>query len=245
MKRPMAWAYGITTVPQRRKVFAETKIFLQNAGFDNPRLFIDGQTPEHGNYLDYVVNDRTFRYPKLGAYGNWLLALWELFIREPAADRYALFQDDISMCLGVRQYLERCPYPEQGYLNLCTYPVNAELVENSHGNSPGWYLSNQKGKGAQALVFSREAVRTLLGQPTVVSHPLGTPHRKDRNIDGVVIKSFRKVGWQEYIHYPGLVNHIGAGLLTTARSQPQPPTLCYAGNAFNAMDFLCKTVSQN
>ena len=246
MKQPMKWAYGITTVPQRKSVFAKTVESLSKAGFDDPWLFVDSYTPEYNSYTDFLSYNRAFRHPQIGAYGNWLLALWELHIREPNVDRFALFQDDITVCLGLRSYLERCPYPGQSYLNLCTYPVNQELIESmGHDSDPGWYPSNQKGKGAQALVFSNEAVQQLLKQPELVEHVHTVVHRQKRNIAGAVLTAFKRIGWQEYVHYPGLVDHVGARLNTTAHSQPQPPITCFAGNDFNAMDFLCKKAEKN
>ena len=49
----MKWAYGITTVPSRREnLFERTLQSLAVAGFDNPRLFVDGVDDAEGPVVD-------------------------------------------------------------------------------------------------------------------------------------------------------------------------------------------------
>src|SRR3990172_9245840 len=122
----MRWAYGITTVPNRiRDLLPRTIKSLAAAGFDQPRLFIDGAR-DVKNYAEWAL-PITCRYPGIKIYGNWVLGMMELFIREPGMDRYAMFQDDLVCCLNLKQYLSLCPYPNQGYLNLYNVPQNEEL----------------------------------------------------------------------------------------------------------------------
>src|SRR3954465_7467772 len=92
VRPPPPWAYGITTVPERRyDLLPRTIHSLARGGFDLPRLFIDGHEK---SYHEWDTLPQTIRYPAIRTMGNWLLGLWELYIREPAADRYAIFQDD-------------------------------------------------------------------------------------------------------------------------------------------------------
>lgn len=192
----MEWSYGVTTVPERigNGLLQQTLESLKLAGFPSPHIFIDGQ----GEVPGYEVTCRT---SKVRAYGNWMLAAWELYVRCPSADRYAVFQDDLVTYRNLRQYLEQAPYPEKGYLNLYTFRQNEKAKR-------GWYESNQLGKGAVALVFSNEALRTLLAQQYIVDRPLN-PNRGHKAIDGGIVSAYKLVGWKEYVHNPSLVQHTG------------------------------------
>ncbi len=198
----MKWAYGVTTVPARiEDLLPRTLASLARAGFARPRLFVDGvQHAESYAHFDLPV---TTRWPRLRVAGNWVLTLWELYLREPVADRYAVFQDDVVASAGLREYLEACKYPARGYWNLWTYPPN-----ESRDGSTGWHLSNQKGYGALGLVFGREAVTTLLSQARFIRRP----QRLDRGwklIDGGIIDCLRPIGWREWVHTPSLLEHTG------------------------------------
>jgi hypothetical protein len=145
--KPVSWASGVTTVPERfQTTLPRTLLSLKNAGFPEPRLFIDGYDRDPGLQLPTTV-----RHDRIRVVGNWMLALWELYIRDPSATRYAIFQDDLIAYRNLRLYLERLRYPDQGYCNLYTFPENQRL---SAGRT-GWYPSNQLGRGAVALVFDK------------------------------------------------------------------------------------------
>lgn len=102
----MKWAYGVTTVPSRRnELLTNTLAHLKKSGFDKPRLFVDG-SDDSTSWSDEFGLDITIRDKVIRTFGNWYLALHELFIREPHADRYAIFQDDISCGVNLREYLE-------------------------------------------------------------------------------------------------------------------------------------------
>src|SRR5688572_9885654 len=102
----LKWAYGITTVSQRRQKYLPTTLSsLQKAGFDKPVLFVD-DCPNTALWRDEFKLEVVPRFPRIRTFGNWTLALLELTIREPYADRYALFQDDLVTYPHLRQYLE-------------------------------------------------------------------------------------------------------------------------------------------
>lgn len=168
----LRWSYGVTTVPERRtSTLPRTLASLERAGFPNPRLFVDGDTESRD--WDRIGLEKTFRWPRMYAYPSWLLGVWELYLRNPNADRYAMFQDDLVTYRNLRRYLEVIPYPDPkppskhgpaahpGYLNLYTFPHNYDLCP-MHGRYTGWFMSDQSGKGAVALVFSRTALVALL-----------------------------------------------------------------------------------
>jgi hypothetical protein len=211
-------------------------------------LFVDGI-----NHTSAVEMEKVFqlpvvnRCPRIRTVGNWILALYELYLREPNADRYAVFQDDFVCYRNLRQYIEKCPYPEKGYLNLYTFPSNHPQKLRAFGlkapadNYVGWYESNQNGRGAVALIFNKDAVRTLLCAQHLVDKVMDVHHGHVK-IDGGVLDSMRKAGWKEYVHQPSLVQHVG--LLSSMGNgiHAQAPT--FQGEEVDALTFLpaCKPV---
>lgn len=197
----LVWSYAVTTVPSRFETTLPTTLeSMKKAGFDRPTLFIDGPITTCPEFLSHYPLVQ--RSPAIKAYGNWLLTIWELYIRSPLADRYAIFQDDFVTYLNLKSYLEASPYPKVGYLNLYTFPKNVQPHEQ------GWYRAFERGKGAVALVFDNKAAKTLITQPHLLDR-LADPMRCTQGIDGAVHDAMAKAGFHEYVHNPSLVQHIG------------------------------------
>lgn len=229
----MIWSYGVTTVPQRAgDLLPRTLASLAAAGFGEPHLFVDGATGIEG----YPA--ATVRWPPVLTAGNWTLALWELYIRESAADRYAVFQDDFVTYRNLRAYLEWCRYPEKGYWNLYTFSVNERIVI---GRPVGWHVAGasddgwQYGRGAVALVFNRDAVVALLKSEHLANR-FQDLARGWRNIDGGIVTAMNKADYQEYVHNPSLVQHLGTESAMGNYRQLQAAS--FRGEDFDAMDLL-------
>lgn len=218
-----AWAYGVTTVPSRlHTLLPQTLNSLAKAGFPYPRLFIDGDCTPPPTY------QVTQRIPPVRTAGNWVLSALELTIREPGADYYALFQDDIQCSKHIREYLEQCEYPKNGYLNLYTVPSNEKT-------KTGWFASNQRGKGALALVFSNEAMCVLLSQRYLIDRPKD-PIRGHKAIDGGIVDAMRKAGWCEWVHNPSLVQHVGVE--SSMGNTWKAPATTFRGEEFDALELV-------
>jgi glycosyltransferase involved in cell wall biosynthesis len=203
---------------------------LADAGFDKPRLFIDHcreeQVPESLRHLDV-----TCRFPRLKTHGNWVLSAYELFIRNPQAERFAIFQDDFVTYKNLRQYLEVCKYPRTGYWNLYTFPENVKRIN-------GWYTSNQKGRGAVALVFDNEALRTCLTHQHMIDRPLNR-RRGWKAVDGGIVSAMNKAGWKEYCHNPSLVQH--TGMKSSMGNGKHALANSFLGPDFDALDLVDKS----
>jgi hypothetical protein len=244
--RPLKWSYGVTTVPERRdNLLRDTLSSLQKAGWDKPRLFIDGERRPYDE-TTWTHHPTTCHDTPLRTFGNWALGLWELYVREPTADRYAIFQDDMVCCRNLRSYLDACPYPEHGYLNLLTFLTNEVVID---GKPVGWYQAGrlecsdpnsqlQTGRGAVALVFNRDAVVTLLSSRHFVERPM-EPFRGHRSIDGGIVTSMNKAGYREYIHNPSLVQHVGH--ISSMGNMPYPQAQTFPGEDFDAVSLLKET----
>ncbi len=237
----MNWSYGVTTVPQRSTdLLPKTLESLRISGFDQPRLFVDGSSDPR-SYESRFDLPTTCRGSKLRAYGNWVLALAELWIRNPNADRYAIFQDDIVVVRDLKSYLEKVTFPTNGYLNLYTFP-------SQHGNIPrvsperkmdgytGFYESTQNGRGAAGLVFNNDGVKLLLTHPYMVDRPKDV-HRGHKSIDGGIITTMRLLGWKEYVHFPSLIQHMGDFTTITGNARHKKAT-SFLGEGYSALQFL-------
>jgi len=226
------WSYGVTTVPSRvSTLLPKTLKSLAEAGFTSPRLFIDGQCDS--KLLSDLHSPRiTQRDSQVGAFGSWLLAAWELYIREPQAQMYAIFQDDLVMCRGVKEYLEKIEYPKKSYLNLFTFADNESFV---WGQPQEWCKSDQLGKGGLALVFDHEAITTLLQQSHMVHKPQLPKGYK--NLDGAVQHALvAQAGFTEYVHNPSLVQHTGE--VGTLDNPKHPLAKTFPGEQFDARSLL-------
>jgi hypothetical protein len=229
----MKWAYGVTTVPSRKKtLLPRTLESLKDAGFPCPWLFVDG-AQERSEYAQFAL-ETTIRYPGIRTAGNWVLSLYELLYRFPECQRYAIFQDDFVTYRNLRQYLEQCKYPEDGYWNLFRYPAPRELKKDS----VGWHKAKlQRGLGAVALVFNREATWRLFASEHMATRPFrATKVRRYKSIDGGIVTAMKKAGYKEYIHWPSLVQHTGD--VSTTSNSKHPKATCFRGENFDAMNLL-------
>lgn len=225
------WAYGVTTVPGRFcDLLPQTLASLEKAGFDSPRLFVDGC--REGEVPQCLRRyEMTCHYPAVRTFGNWYLGLTELYLRKPNADMFAMFQDDFVTYPTLREYLEVCQYPKQGYWNLYTFPENVRPQQ-------GWYLSGQKGKGAVALVFSRECAMILLEHRSMVGWPQNLTQGY-KGLDGRIVTSMKKIDWHEYVHNPSLVQHTGLDTsIADGRHPKQPLSPVFRGEDYDALNLL-------
>lgn len=256
-KPEIKWACAVTTVPQRRTTtLPRTIVSILSSGFPSPHLFIDVQptNKETGEYPDLpelVKNYQsdfglpfTFHSTNIRTFGNWYLALLEMYIRNPHANRYAVFQDDIVLCKDLREYLEQCQYPERGYLNLMTFPQNeAEKFNYFEKGTPeekmiGWYPSNQKGKSATGYVFDRQTLLEVL-QSEHLHKRIQDERKGHQNIDGAMADTMRMKGYTEYVHSPSLIRHIGTTTtMGNEHPQKQPLDLSFRGENWSALEVL-------
>lgn len=233
----MRWAYGITTVPERRHTtLPRTLASLACAGFDAPCLFIDGcdhsGVREHG--YDQLGLKVVPRGERVYTVGNWVLALWQLYVTNPQADRFAIFQDDIICSRSIRDYLERIKWPDKSYYSLYSTPECE--VRAPHGFT-GFHSSMQLGKGALALVFTRDGAHTLLGSQGIAQKPLIPGERGRTSLDGAIVNAMKAAGYREMVHMPALVNHVGdvSTMGTNLSKCPKP-------RSFRGEDFDCLTL---
>jgi len=240
----LTWTVGVTTVTTRRHTtLPKTLESLKKGGFSEIRLFVDIPPNTKADYADINL-DITFRYPALGIHGNWILSLYELYLREPNVDRYAIFQDDIVTYKNLRQYLNRCKLRDNECWNLYTFPPGYQTSPPPVVNEPGtgwcsqqgagWYPSNQFGRSALGLVFPREGVVRILTHPHIVRKAQDT--RRRNTIDGAISEVIRDLKITELVHDPSLLNHIGE--VSSVEHPKYPACRTFLGEEFSALDLL-------
>jgi hypothetical protein len=208
----MLWQCGLTTVPDRRhELLPNTLASLVRAGFPTPHLFVDNlQSHAQAIELNYPALDCavTYRIPRVGAMNNWWLGFVELYVRNPWADRYAMFEDDLLACLSLREYLDRTTTNDfKGYWNLLTHEFNRTKLKLDLA-PVGWLTSDQGGRGAVATVFNNRAATEMIMSRQAIDM-IRNPKEARRVIDGALSNIFRKMRWPEHIHNPGLIQHVG------------------------------------
>jgi hypothetical protein len=243
--KPIIWAYGLTTIPSRfNTTLPRTLRSLSIAGFDNPWLFIDGcpdsEVPSH-----LVKYQRTCRSPAIKLYGNWLLGMAELYMRNRSATHFVMFQDDLVCSKNLKRFLERVKLPERGYYNLFTFHYNEVVVR---GMVPGWYEAQglnagvvyhgkmqQSGKGAVALMFTKAGVQALITHHHMLMHAL------DENkwwclVDGGIVQAMNMAGYREYVYTPSLVQH--TGIVSSIGGKGNRVAKTFAGENFDLLELL-------
>ncbi len=196
------WAVGVTTAPRGVPTLSDCLESLRLAGWDDARLFVDGEAPIPQAWAHLP---QTRREPRVGAWPNYYLALAELYLRQPQADAYLLLQDDALLASGVREYLQGMLWPDKG-------PAIASLFCSRayHQSQAGWH----RFRGAWvwcalAFAFSAEAARRFLADLAVVQHRLSRRRKPLADIDWRIGRWALQHGIPLYYPTPSLVQHIG------------------------------------
>ena len=211
-RKEATWACGVTTAPREKPTLTRTLESIEKAGFPAPTIFSD----DRGVACPLSYSERiTQRAARLGAFPNFYCGLTELFMGNPTADYYAMFQDDVRLTENCRWYLDDVLSPSGNqvhsiytssrysgdYCGSGLLTTN-HLIDNRYARwvfvTEGWdYV------GALAFVFSQESINTFLTSPVAVQHR----HSEYglRCVDSIVGKVFKTVR----AHYPSLAQHIG------------------------------------
>lgn len=245
----MKWSVGLTTLrtPEREAQAIRTYRDLLCAGFQDDEIIVCTNTDPTVETKDKNSLADCIHWPTIGAFGNWVLTAWEIYLASPRADRYAIFQDDIELSLRLREYLEMLPFPFDGYLNLITYPENSmptadELrLSDQHSIRPWYRARNEWGLGAQGLVFTNATLRKLFVSPSLVNYVHNNPTRSQDGIDGVVKTACKFMDIHEYVHPHSLIRHINS--TSTLHHPDQPECYGFLGSQFDLMSLVAGQVA--
>lgn len=235
------WAISVTTVSSRlTNLLPESLKYIRDAGFPSPTIYIDGDTnpTKWKEHFGLPVISRT---ENIRTAGHWHLTALETFIRNREAEIFAFFQDDIALNVNVRQYLERTiDYSDDRYYNLYTANSNNLLIptEQYQGRQVrkvGWFKSNQYGRGALALVFTKPVLISLLSSYQFVTRHQDV-HRGWRAIDGGIVDAMKTEGIEEWVHNPSLCQHRGSE--SSMSNRKHKPAATFISQYHDAMSYL-------
>ena len=195
----LTWAVGLLTAPRRRPVIRQTLDSLRRSGFDRIHVFAEpgSVVPPADPDVTVTVHER-----RLGNFLNFYSSLSVMLAENPSADAIAVFQDDIQLADGLRQWCDAQFWPlDAGVVSLFTPRLHS-------GKTIGWSVlisGRERVCGAQALVFRRDALQRFLSDPQVMLR-LQT---RDQHDDAVVAAWVAREGTGIAYHTPSLVQHVG------------------------------------
>lgn len=196
------WAVAVTTAPRRQETLEACLDGVLRAGWDAPRLFLDGTARIPPRYAHLPT---TWREEGVGAWPAWYLALAELVLRRPGADAYLMLQDDVALLDRgpLRAYLERALWPGER-------PGVVSLFYTGDRTTPGWHLRGGDWPwGAQAFVFPPGLARAFLADAGVIRALLNASPDHHTPIPTVLYEW----AWRNRVDFwyatPSLAQHIG------------------------------------
>lgn len=223
----MNWAIGIQTCPRPEDVYIDHTIeSVKRAGWDDITIFAEPDSPVPQGY---PVTYRPFRY---GDWTNWVCAYFELFMANPEANAFVLFEDDVTSSRNIRSYLEWAipKLGRFGCLSLYTPPKHHSDFQGWHDEADtGWALS-----GAQAMVFTRGSLQRFLSDPKVVNYRFDEIGKKNAHKDCAIGKWACKKERVLY-HNPSLIDHRGVESLIGTKNHRARD---YVGDEFDCVELI-------
>lgn len=213
------WSVGVTTAPRRQATLDDCLNSLEQAGWDEFSLFVDGEVDSTG-VADAV--HQTIRRPAAGAWPNYHLSLLEMLLRSPNADAYMIVQDDtLFPNAPVREYLERTLWSTDSDGFIGEQVASLYCCGQDQDVVDGWAPFQERWKyGAVAIVFSSEAANAFVHSPEAIAHGFDSEDRRLAGIDDVIGHWLVSRGLHMLRPTPSLVEHIGhvSTLWQTARA---------------------------
>lgn len=225
-EEPIHWAVGVTTAPRRQPTLQDCLDTLLAAGWDSPRLFVDGQVelPAMAHSLQQTV-----RAPQQGAWLNYYLTLQEL-LEHTDADVLMLVQDDAAFppTSAIRHYLD-CVVTQTGTGAL----LSLYCPTDYDGQSNGWQVWDSVWHfGALAFVWSRPLAEAFVADSIVAAYENPADGERKAGIDVVIGEWAKRAGVSIYRSTPSIVQHIGhvSSIWETSRAVGLRRATSYVGD---------------
>ncbi len=218
------WAVGVQTCNRSENYLDHSLQQISLAGWDKLNIFADVST---NISVPFPVSYRPYQF---GDWSNWICGLFELYILNPKANYFLMFEDDITCCSNLKIYLEWA-IPRLGEFGcLSLYTPDVYRKEGWHDESDAaWSLV-----GAQAILFTRKSLKRFLSNEKIINYSETSNVAKDCAI-GIWAFKQEKVLY----HTPSLVNHCGKVSMTNARMHK---SFDYVGDSFDASSLIGKKI---
>ncbi len=190
---------GVLTAPREVPMLAATLRSLRNAGFDRLQIFAEPGTPIPAEASGHAIEIYGRR---VGNFTNFYNALATLYKRSRTARGVVLFQDDIEVASGLKDWCEAELFPPDcGLVSLFTPRIHSDVRPGWRMLSPGAYRI----WGGQALAFRRDVLEQFLNDPHVVREIRVGGHGDDAITSGWAMRQGHSIAF----HSPSLVQHVG------------------------------------
>ena len=201
-----SWMVGVITAPRTHSTLKWSLNTIKGAGWDRGIIFNDS--------ADCPINDPNWpvvaRHSKLGLFRNFILGLYELFLRDTKADAYLIIQDDMLCIENLRSYLEKTLWFDSKphiISPFAPYNVNHTAYPNIHGD---WRSTDMYTAGPNSLVLSNETTRAILSDmDDVIGYHEEAVARGDSFEDLGIYHWANRHGYKTYWPIHGLIDHIG------------------------------------
>jgi hypothetical protein len=196
------WAVGITTAPRREPTLESCLDSVVRAGWDSPRLFLDGTLRVPPRYAHLPTS---WREEGIGAWPAWYLSLVELLVQCPDADAFLMLQDDAILHDrgSLRSYLEQVLWPGDR-------PEMVSLFYTGDDTTPGWHRTEADASWcALALLFPPDLARQLVADPGSTQGLFSAATGRHVPIPNVVFEWANRCGIHAWYTAPSLAQHIG------------------------------------
>jgi len=185
---PINLAITVLTSPRPKATLQTAVASLAQAGYDGPEVWIHEDSPPSGHYTAY------------------LSALAATLDARPKAEAIFLLEDDVILCRGLADYLDRELWPaEPDTIGLVSPYCPAAYAPRRRGLGRQWRTQNRGWAlaGSQAWIFPRLSAERIV-------ETLG-PRQSNYNADAEIGKFLQTAGLACWYHSPSLVEHIGIG----------------------------------
>ncbi|WP_435018627.1 glycosyltransferase [Tundrisphaera sp. TA3] len=193
------WGVGVLTAPRAVPTLGPTLRSLAASGFGPAHIFA-----EPGSHLPPEVEGHRLEVHgrRLGNFSNFYNALATLYRLDRAADRIAIFQDDIRAAVGLKDWCDAQLWPEgAGIVSLFTPWIHSDRRPGWRRLSPGY----SRVFGGQAMVFRRDVVEAFLADPQVLREVRVGRRGEDALVSGWAARRGLEVAY----HTPSPVQHVG------------------------------------
>ncbi len=204
------WAVGVTTAPRKSATLRRTLKSLRQSGWTTDTIFVFAEAGSARLLATVGMGPlKIIRRapPATGAWPSFLLALSELYLRDPHADAYLMLQDDVDLVQGLKEYLVENLWPAQecGVVSLHTpRHLTSEGGAGFYKAQLGWSTW-----GAQGFVFPNASVRAILSDRKVIEHRMRGIGDGMKNVDSVIGDWCLRSGQPFWLHSPSLAEHTG------------------------------------
>ena len=163
-QRHLSWSAAVLPSRSHVEVMTATLRSLEDAGFDNIRLFAE---PGIEIPPTFSVSRLASQSKGAGQLGNFCAAAQSMLDARPDVDCYGFFDSDISAASGLRTWCDRQFWPGgHDVVSLFTHRFLCDCVQ-------GWQtlnLGRLRFSGVLALVFNRAALLEFLADHGTLGH---------------------------------------------------------------------------